>query len=343
MPDWKEELRRRLARLQITPTREAAIVEELAQHLDDRYAELLAGGATKDEAYRRTLAELSHSESLARERRQVERRAEAAPLIWGTRRMKMIGDAWQDLRYSLRAMRKNPGFTLVALFSLALGIGGNAAMFSLVNSALIRPLPYANPDRLVRITQAYPKRGVVSMQEQSRTMEVATYFSGLALNLTGEGEAVHLEGGVVSANLFSLLGTPAGLGRTFESGEDRPGRDGVVIPSHALWKNKFAGARDVIGRSILIDGQPRQVVGVMPPEFSFPSTRTQLWLPVRFEMKNGKSLPSNFALFRPYYFIQVSWVLLSIQPPFPLLADRFPSNALPPKCALRSRARIRAS
>jgi hypothetical protein len=93
------------------------------------------------------------------------------------RRMHMIGDLWQDLRYSLRMLRKHPVLTIVAALSLALGIGGNAAMFSLINSALIRPLPYAEPDRLVRVTQAYPKAGVVAMQERSRTMEVAAYLA----------------------------------------------------------------------------------------------------------------------------------------------------------------------
>ena len=195
----------------------------------------------------------------------------------------MIRNLWQDLRYSLRILRKRPGFTVVAVLSLALGIGGNAAMFSLINGALIRPLPYTEPDRLVRVTEAYPKGGIAAMQEESRTMEVAAYLSDSEFNLTGEGEAVHLAGSVVSANLFYLLGAPARIGRTFEPGEDRPGRDRVIILSNALWQNKFGGDPGVIGRSITIDGVARQVVGVMPTEFSFPSTKAQLWLPARFD------------------------------------------------------------
>src|SRR5262245_14862124 len=201
-------------------------------------------------------------------------------------RVKMIGDLWQDLRYSLRMLRKHPGLTVVAALSLALGIGGNSAMFSLINGALIRPLPYAEPDRLVRVTQAYPKAGIAAMRERSRTMEVAAYLSDSEFNLTGEGEAVHLVGCVVSANLFSLLGAPARIGRTFEPGEDLPGRDRVVILSHTLWRNKFAGAAGVIGRSVMIDGVARQVVGVMPPEFSFRSTRAQMWIPALFDPTN---------------------------------------------------------
>src|SRR5262249_55869475 len=132
----------------------------------------------------------------------------ARSILLGTRRMNMIGDLWQDLRYSFRTLRKRPGLTLVAALSLALGIGGNAAMFSLINSALIRPLPYAEPDRLVRITEAYPKGGVVAMQEQSRTMEVAAYWADLGANLTGEGEAVHLSSRYGLAKPFSLLCPP---------------------------------------------------------------------------------------------------------------------------------------
>src|SRR5262245_22669121 len=283
MPEWKTEIRHRLASLELEPSREAEIAEELSQHLEDRYAESLAGAATPEEACCAALAELRSGGLLAQELRRVERRAGHEPLIFGTRRMRMIGDLLQDLRYSLRMLRKHPGLTVVAALSLALGIGGNAAIFSLINGALIRPLPYAEPERLVRITQAYPKAGVVVMQEHGRTMEVAAYLSDSEFNLTGEGEAAHLAGSVVSANLFSLLGAPTKIGRTFELEEGRPGRDRVVILSYALWRNKFAGDPGVIGRSVMIDGTARQVVGVMPPEFGFPSTRAQMWIPARFD------------------------------------------------------------
>jgi putative ABC transport system permease protein len=285
MREWDEEISQLLANLKLEPAREAAIVKELSQHLDDRYAELRAGGATDEQASRAALAELN-SGSLAQELKRVERRDNPEPIIFGTRRMNMIGDLWQDLRYSLRMLRKHPGMTAVAALSLALGIGGNAAMFSLINGALIRPLPYAEPDRLVRITEAYPKAGVVAMQEQSRTMEVAAYWADLGVNLTGEGEAVHLSSSFVSANLFSLLGARAEIGRTFDPEESRPGRDRVVLLSHSLWQSKFAGDAGVIGRSVMIDGVTRQVVGVMPPEFNFPSTRTQMWAPARFDPAN---------------------------------------------------------
>jgi hypothetical protein len=196
-------------------------------------------------------------------------------------------DMFQDLRYALRILRKHPGFTLVAVFSLALGIGGNGAMFSLVNNTLIRPLPYVQPEKLVEVTEAYPKGSIVALQEQSETMEVAAYVTkDSEFNLTGQGEAARLVGTQVTANLFTLLGASAQMGRTFEAGEDRPARDGVVILSHALWRSKFASDPNIIGRPIAIDGVAREVVGIMPPDFGFPSPRIQVWMPTRIDPTN---------------------------------------------------------
>lgn len=190
---------------------------------------------------------------------------------------------WQDLKYAGRMLRRSPAFTALAGLSLALGIGGNAAMFSLVNALLIRPLPYTRPDRLFRITSVYPKAGLALFQQQSRTMDVASVTAAGGFNLTGVGEAVRLTGSATSANLFSLLGAPVERGRAFEPGEDRPGRDGLVILSHSLWKTKFGGDPQAIGRMVTLNGVNRLVAGVMPAGFSFPSSQVQLWVPARMD------------------------------------------------------------
>ena len=196
----------------------------------------------------------------------------------------------QDIRYALRTLRKNGGFTLVAVFSLALGLGGNAAMFSLVDGVLLRPLQYSDPDRLVRPSGYYPTGAFLALQRLSRTMEFATYSdkpeNGPEFNLTGQGEAMHLSGSVVSANIFSLLGAGAQLGRTFQPGDDHAGEDNLVILSHALWRNKFQSDPGVIGRVIKINGVDRRVIGVMPPDFSFLVPGVQLWVPLHIDPGN---------------------------------------------------------
>src|SRR5262245_43697111 len=151
MREWKPEIGRRMATLRLEPTREGAIVEELAQHLEDRYADALAGGATPDEAYRAALGELSENESLARELLRVERPVEREPIALGAnRRGNMIADFWQDMRYGVRMLGKRPGFTSVVVFMLALGIGVNTAIFSFFNIYL-RPLPIKDPETVVHL------------------------------------------------------------------------------------------------------------------------------------------------------------------------------------------------
>jgi len=287
MPDWKQEIRRRLANLQLAPVREAAIVEELAQHLEDYYAELLASGATEAEAARRTLAEVRESELLARELRRVGRPVHPEPVVLGARRRNLMTDLWQDLRYGIRTMRKQPGFTAVAVLTLALGIGPITAIFTVAHAVLFKPLPFPESERLVRISKHTPEsQGAASMPDfldwrsQNQVCEQMGLYSIYSVfNLLGEGEPVAIQGSSVSAGLLAALGVKPLLGRWFLPDEDRPGASRMVVLHHQLWQQRFNGDPKIIDRQIIFDGQPYTVIGVMPPGFEFPilPTGTRLW------------------------------------------------------------------
>jgi predicted permease len=196
---------------------------------------------------------------------------------------------WQDTRYAARTFRRTPGFAVLAVLSLALGIGGNAAMFNILSAALIRPLPYADADRLVEAANSgyYPPGGLVDLQEESRTMELAGYNPGVEVNLTGSGEPLRLKGASVSANLFTVLGVGVELGRAFQRGEDLPGRDRLVILSHGLWQQHFGGDPNIVGRAVSLGGVEREVVGIASPAFAFPDSATDFWIPLHLDSRDA--------------------------------------------------------
>ena len=193
---------------------------------------------------------------------------------------------FQDVRYGLRMLRKSLGFTAIAVLTLALGIGANTAIFSLVSGILLQPLPYSKPSELVSVRGSYPRGGLVAMREQVHTMDVGAYAEGHDFNLTAQGQPVRLTGTLVSAELLSILGTPPELGRTFYPGEDAAGQDNYVVLSHAVWQQRFGNDKTIIGRSVQLEGVSRQVVGVMPADFRFPSPKTQIWIPLHNDPRN---------------------------------------------------------
>jgi len=182
---------------------------------------------------------------------------------------------------------RTPVFTAISVLSLALGIGGNAAMFSLVNTLLVRPLQYSQPERLVRITGIYPRAAVRFFQERSRAMDVAAVSTGSEFNLMGQGLAVRVTGSSASPNFLPVLGTAVARGRGFNPGEESPGRDGVVIVSNSFWKERLTSDPSAVGRAIRLNGVDREIVGIMPAGFSYPSAKVELWVPMRLD-------PSNF-------------------------------------------------
>src|SRR5436309_9715483 len=186
--------------------------------------------------------------------------------------MNVVADLQQDLRYGLRTLAKNPAFTSIAIVALALGIGANSAIFSVVNAVLLRPLPFKNPEQLVMVWEnaahlGFPKNtpspaNFLDWQRQNTVFTGMAAMSERSFNLTGVGEPERLDGRRVSANLFDLLGVPALLGRTFVQEDDRPGSH-VVLVSHSLWQRRFGSDPNVIGRAITLNGERYNVIGVM--------------------------------------------------------------------------------
>ena len=274
MPDWKQEIRQRLASLMLEPAREAEIVEELAQHLDDRYAELRAGGATAPEACAAALAELSGHEMLHRELWRVERSMVREPLVVVTERKTLMADFLQDLRYGIRMLRRNPGFSLIAILTLALGIGANTAIFSVINGVLLRPLAFTDPERLFVLWTDNPtlQLGVHELPPANSDLpewratttsfeQIAAFQSDLS-DLSDDGNPERVGGVDVSANLLPTLGVQPTLGRQFSAEEEQPGKDRVVIISYGLWQRRFGGDAEIVGKTITVNGVPRTVVGV---------------------------------------------------------------------------------
>src|SRR5262245_9647678 len=292
MPEWKEEIRQRLASLRLEPTREAEIVEELSQHLNDRYAELRASGATDEEASGAALAELNDGELLERELRRVEPQPCREPVVLGRRRMNVIGDVWQDLRYGWRTLRKTPGFTIVAVLTLALGIGVNMAIFTLFDLALLRPLPVKEPETLVNLeyqrSEGYPFTDYVYFHDHAQVFSqlIASANSRLMLGgQTGSEEPLEIAGELVSDNYFSVLGGSPILGRAFTPEENRtPGEHPLVVLSYALWQGRFGANPEILGQTVRLNNKPFVVIGVMAPGFvGLGVRRTQLpdvWLPL---------------------------------------------------------------
>jgi len=244
--------------------------EEIREHLEERTRELIEDGMSPEEAVlaaRRSFGNVTLFEERGRE----------------TWHWMSLRDFLADIRYGLRALRKNPSFTFVAVLTLALGIGANSAIFSLVDSILLRALPFVQPDRLVAAQNYYPQGGFVAMRTNLQAMDVAAYLEGEEFNLTGEGEPERLYGAMVSAEFFSLLGVQPEQGRVFQAGDDQPGKDAKVVLSHALWQNKFQADPRVIGRRIMLGGVSREIAGVMPPDFQFASPKNQFWVQFNFD------------------------------------------------------------
>jgi predicted permease len=295
-PDWEAEVRDRLAELRLDPAREAQIVEELAQHLHDRYEERLRATNSPEAARAATLEELSEMDVLASALRTERGGAAAAEIALGRERGRSIESLAHDVRYALRSLCGSLGYAAACVLTLALALAAVTLIFSVANGVLLRPLPYGEPDRLVQYWGTAPEKGLPEVafpegifavhRDRTRTLDAVTAYDGTGMTLTGAGDPERIEGGVVSLDFFRVFGVQPLLGRAFIKGEDVVD-DRVVILSHALWQRRFGARPEIVGRTINLNGTPRTVVGVMPPGFDFPNT-SEFWTPMSVD-PNGFS------------------------------------------------------
>jgi hypothetical protein len=236
---------------------------ELLFHLEERAAELTAAGATAEEARRQARLEFGGVEGIKEECRE-------------SRRIHFFEVLLQDSRYALRVLRRNSGFTAVAIFTLMLGIGANSAIFSVVNGVLLNPLPYPHPEQLITLHESKTnfQYGSISYpnfrdwQKQNHSFSAMAIFRPTSFTLTGIGEAEQVRGHYLSSDFFPELGITPVLGRTFMAGEDEIGGPPLALISEGFWQRKFGADKDVLGQSITLDGKSYTIIGVIPAKFN---------------------------------------------------------------------------
>jgi len=299
MPDWKKEIRDRLAGLRLSPTREAEIAEELEQYLEDFFEDLLANGTATEDALLTTSKALNQSDLLL-ELSKVERPVTQEPVVLGANRTNIMADLLRDVRFGIRMLVKNKGFTLVAVLSLALGIGANTALFSVVDAALLKTLPVPDPDRLVLFawhaglpfrvggmsgTSNVPGapgtrklslfRYEVFARMRKQTQATETPLSDLFafapiqdVNAVNGDQAELVDGQAVSGNYYAGLRIQTSLGRPITDDDDKPGATPVVVLSHQFWQERFGANPAVIGQPLKLNKQSFTIIGVTPPAFT---------------------------------------------------------------------------
>ena len=206
---------------------------------------------------------------------------------------------WQDVRHGVRVLAKTRGLTTIAIVTLALGIGANTAIFSVVNAVLLRPLPYAEPANLVRVAEQVraagpgggrggggPRGAFVTgdtfqaWRESTQTLDGLAAYAPRSFTLTGLGDPIRLRGAAVSASMFSMLGISPQKGRLFNPGEENPGADQVALLSDSAWTRRFGRTADIVGKAIVLDDKHYTIIGVLPAAFYFPDRETEIWSPM---------------------------------------------------------------
>jgi len=271
---------------------ELDLSDEIEGYTDLLIEEKVAHGMSRDDARRAARLEIGQVEHVKEHVRDVR-----------------VG-AWldalrQDVRFAVRTLTRRPGFAMVAVLTLGVGMGATTAIFSLIDSVLLKPLPFREPDRLVTVWEVRPRFNQPRMQvapanyvdwkQQVQAFEsLAAYYHSF-VNLTGVGTPERLVAAQVTPNLFPTLGVDPFLGRWFVAPEGSPGQSAVAILSYELWQSRFRGDRGIVGQTILLDGQPHQVVGIMPRRFQFPREGIQVWTPVDY--RAGASVQARDGFF----------------------------------------------
>jgi putative ABC transport system permease protein len=295
---WWHELKYLVRRLNRRRS-EHEMEEEIQTHLELETSEQMDAGLSPQEA-RYAARRAFGSVAIAKE----ESRA-----VWGLRILDIL---WQDMRYGLRMMLKKPGFTLIAIGMLAIGIAANTAVFSIADALILRPFDFPNQQRLVMIWSQSRSEGwhhkyilnglFTDWREQSQSFEQLVRYGGGLAYLTGAPQPEQFEGYSVSANFFDALGIKAALGRTMQKGEDEPGRDQVVVLRHSFWQRRFDSDPDIVGKTLTIDGRKFTIIGVMPEKFNFPPWDGQFWTPLTLDEKAKRDYNrahSAFGLLKP--------------------------------------------
>jgi putative ABC transport system permease protein len=257
--------------------------EELRCYVESVVRHKMQAGMGREQAAREARLETGSMEGLKEEVRDVG---------WET----SIESFLQDVRYGVRMLRKSPSFTSVAVLAMALGIGANTAMFSVIEAVLLRPLPYRNADEIVRVASTWDRDGTLTnysssapdffdWRDQNRSFSSMFAYQEREFALTGQGEAKRVRAVVATAGLFSTLQVEPMLGREFAAEENRMGANHVVILSNSLWQAAFGGAADAIGKTVQLDSEPYTIIGVMPADFRFPLPGSEAYVPIGFDNK----------------------------------------------------------
>ena len=304
MRDWKQFVREHLPALGLSALREREIIEEIAGQLDQEYVSAIARGLNAGDAEKRVFAQVADWRKLASDIERAERPVASefsrrVPESWkppaaetylrNRRGGMMIADFFQDARFALRMLRKNPGFAAVMVLTLALGIGANTTIFSIIRGVLLRPLPYAEPDRLMMLYENNPKKtcpqcsvsppNFADWRDQNHSFDRIAAMDGGWYSFVAGGVPRRELGLTVTDGFFDALGVRAAVGRMFVSDDFQPGHDNVAILNYGFWQSSFGGDMSIVGRTIDLDGKPHTIIGVLPRGFQFLDNKASIWAP----------------------------------------------------------------